>query len=92
MKVNQKILDKPLGEVMDALNDPEKQKDMTFADLMSLVQIMESAANASAKLQNPQSIPSDLEIKMVALERRIKALEEKLETIHRAFTGGYDYD
>lgn len=92
MKIAQNILNKPLGEVMEALQNPEKQKDLTFGDVMQLLSIMETAANAQAKLQNPQPIPSDMEVKVRNLEMRIKALEDKLNAIYEAFTGGYDYD
>lgn len=92
MKLAQDFLNKPLGEVMETLNNPEKQKDMTFGDVMQLLSIMETAANAQAKLKNPQSIPSDMEVKMRNLELRIKALEDMLNAIYEAFTGGHDYD
>lgn len=92
MKVKSNMLDKPLGEVMEALKNPEKQKGMTFGDVMQLLSIMETAANAQAKLKDPQPIPSDVEMKLRNLETRIKTIEDKLNAIYEAFTGGHDYD
>lgn len=92
MKVKQNLIDKPLGEVMEALNNPEKQKDLTFGDVMQLMSALEKAANASDKLNNQQPIPSDVELKLRDFDRRIKAIEDKLDAIYKAFTGGHDYD
>ena len=92
MKINQNILNKSLGEVSKALQSSNEQTDLTFGEVMQLLSIMETAANIQAKFQNPQSIPSDLEVKLHDLENRIKSLEDKLNAIYEAFTGGHDYD
>ena len=76
MKVKQNLIDKPIGEVMEALNNPEKQKDFTFGDVMQLMSVLEKVANTSAKLNNPQPIPSDVELKLRDFDRRIKAIEK----------------
>ena len=91
MKINQNILNKSLGEVRKALQSSNEQTDLTFGEVMQLLSIMETAANIQAKFQNPQSIPSDLELKVMDLSRRITMLESKFSAIYEAFTGGHDY-
>ena len=87
MKVNQNILDKSLNEVTDMLANPEKQKGLTLGERVQLIGLVERAASAQAKLQNPQKIPSEVELALKQLEKRIKTVEDKLDAICEAFSG-----
>lgn len=87
MKIKTDIFSKSLG----ALQDPKTQKDMTLGDLAQMVQIMESAANAQAKLQNQNATP-DFETRLRKLEDRFTRLEDRINAIYESFAGANDYD
>lgn len=86
MKVNQKMLDKPIGDFMETLQNPEKQKDLTFGELMELMSIIEHAQ----KLQNPQGNNSDFEIRLGTLEKKTRMLEAKFSVLYEMVTGGVE--
>lgn len=90
MKIHEKLLNKPMGDVLEAFNDPAKQKELTFGELMQVVSVVETAANASVKLRNAQNGSFDYDVELKRLEKRIRILEDKLDSICSAFTGG-DY-
>ena len=87
MKIQNNFENKTLEEITEALSKP-KANGMTFGELAQMVSVFERLASVQSKIQNPQS---GFEAELQDLKRRVKALEDKVNAIFKAFTGGDGY-